>query len=126
MENFPAVGTVVCGCDEDAACRYHAGMLYGKESYAPVLADTANAHVAPVFRDLLAEMIIEARTNPTTAKAIDVLYGREYAQEYMEQHYNDFRDVERLAKVDPRESFYEDGIRTYCDDCDEWHGDDHL
>jgi hypothetical protein len=113
MENFPPVGTVVCGCDEDAACRYHAGMLYGKEHYAPVLADTANAHVAPVFRDILAEMIIEARTNPMTAKAIDVLYGREYAQEYMEQHYNDFAysgdpDVERLAKVDPREVYNDD------------------
>lgn len=120
MENFPAVGTVVCGCDEDAACRYHAGMLYPKE--AP------NAHVAPVFRDILAEMIIEARTNPATAKAIDVLYGREYAQEYMEQHYNDFAyngdpDMKRLAKVDPREVYSEDGIRTYCDDCNDWHGD---
>ena len=107
MENFPPVGTVVCGCDEDAACSYHAGMMYGKESYAPVFSGTENKHVAAPFRDILAEMIIEARTNPTMAQAIDALYGQEYAQEYMERHYTDFRDVERLAKVDPRE--------VYCD-----------
>jgi hypothetical protein len=39
MQNFPAVGTVVCGCDEDAACTYHAGMLYAKESYEPTFSD---------------------------------------------------------------------------------------
>ena len=28
MANFPPVGSVVCGCDEDSACTFHAEMIY--------------------------------------------------------------------------------------------------
>ena len=28
MTPFPSLGTVVCGCDDDAACSYHAQLLY--------------------------------------------------------------------------------------------------
>ncbi len=89
---IPSPGSAICGCDDDAACSYHAGQLYAKE--AP------NAHVAEPFRDALAELIIERS-----------------------QHR---REIHELAKVRSWESLYEDGIRTYCDDCDEWHGDSHL
>jgi hypothetical protein len=127
MENFPAVGTVVCGCDEDAACSYHAGMLYGKEHYGPVIDDAAvNAHVADPFRTILDGMMAEARTSPKMAQALDTLYGVDYLAQYVVERSQQRREIHELAKVSSRESFYEDGIRTYCDDCDEWHGDDHL
>lgn len=115
---IPSPGSALCGCDDDAACSYHAGQLYAKE--AP------NAHVAEPFRSILDDMIIEARTNPMTAKAIDVLYGRDYLAEYVVERSQQRREMHELAKVSSRELYYEDGIRTYCDDCDEWHGDDHL
>ena len=114
MTNFPPVGTVVCGCDDDAACTYHAEMFYGKSITVQrvcEIMDNADAmrnrHVAPNFRTILDDMIAEAKTSPAMAQAIDTLYGQDYLNEYTERHYTNVRDVERLAKVDSRE--------VYCD-----------
>jgi hypothetical protein len=99
MTNFPPVGTVVCGCDEDAACSYHAGIMYAKEP--------ANAHVAQPFRSILDEMIAEAQTNNEMAQALDALYGIDFITEYNAKKVQEAREIERLAKVDSRE--------VYCD-----------
>jgi hypothetical protein len=118
MFTIPPVGTVVCGCDEDSACAYHAGQLYAKEA--------ANPHVAEPFRTILDDMMAEARTSPEMTQALDTLYGVDYLAQYAVERSQQRREIHELAKVSSRESFYEDGIRTYCNDCDEWHGDDHL
>ena len=97
MENFPPVGTVVCGCDDDAACSYHAGILYAKE--------TPNSHVSPIFRTILDDMIAEAQTRPEMQMALDALYGQDYLREYANRQVE--QEIQRLAKVDARE--------VYCD-----------
>lgn len=90
---FPAPGTTVCACDDDAACAFHAASLYGN---APVPVDTADterrtfedasadfhipgwtpedADTREHDRKILADMTAEAHDNPDMAHALLTLY----------------------------------------------------
>jgi hypothetical protein len=57
--NFPAPGTTVCGCDEDAACNYHAPMLYDIPTPA---VDTAAQDEQRQFLDATADFYIPGWT----------------------------------------------------------------
>jgi hypothetical protein len=91
---FPAPGTIICACDEDAACAFHAAALYGEQ---PVTVDTADTErrsfedasadfYIPGWtpddvdtrehdRKILADMTAEAHDNPDMAHALRTLYG---------------------------------------------------
>ena len=93
MTDFPAPGTVICGCDEDAACSFHAAALYDVQ---PVTVDTADTErrsfedasadfYIPGWtpedvderehdRKILADMTAEAHDNPDMARALLSLY----------------------------------------------------
>jgi hypothetical protein len=97
MSNFPPVGSVVCGCDEDSACTFHAEMIY-QRGFQGVL-DAMMKQAADLYKaSPLDGMIEDAKTDPEMAQALDALYGPDFLAE---------REIKRLAKVDPRE--------VYCD-----------
>lgn len=93
---FPYPGTVVCGCDDDAACSYHAAALYprpdttdteGEYQRHAFLAATADFYIpgwTPEDEDsrehdrkILDDMRAEAHDNPDMAHALRTLYGED-------------------------------------------------
>ena len=93
MTNFPAPGTVICGCDEDAACSFHAAALYTpptpvdtadteRRTFEDASADFYIPGWTPEDEDsrehdrkILADMTAEAHDNPDMAHALRTLYG---------------------------------------------------
>jgi hypothetical protein len=98
---IPNPGTTICGCDEDAACSYHAAALYprpdttdteGEYQRHAFLAATADFHIpgwTPEDEDtrehdrkIVADMIAEADADPTIRRAMLALYGEEVFERY--------------------------------------------
>lgn len=90
---FPAPGTTVCACDEDAACTFHAPALYGVQPTPVDTADDARRTFEDASADfyipgwtpedvdtrehdrkILADMASEAHDNPDMARAMLALY----------------------------------------------------
>lgn len=85
---FPAPGTEICGCDDDAACSFHAEQLY-KRMQEPDI-------------NPLQMMLAESRTNKAMRQAVLALYGEEVFPD---------DELRRLAKMDSRE-VYGDSCNT--------------
>ena len=98
---IPHPGTTVCGCDEDAACSYHAEALYprpdtadkaGEAAHRTFLDATADFHIpgwTPADEDerehdrkIIGDMIEEADADPTIRRAMLALYGEEVFERY--------------------------------------------
>jgi len=92
LTDFPAPGTVICGCDDDAACSFHAAALYtpptpvdtacdARRAFEDAAADFYIAGWTPPEidsrehdRKILADMAAEAHDNPDMARALLTLY----------------------------------------------------
>ncbi len=98
---IPFPGTTICGCDDDAACQFHAEALYarpdttdteGEYQRHAFLAATADFYIpgwTPADEDarehdrkIVADMIAEADADPTIRRAMLALYGEEVFERY--------------------------------------------
>lgn len=110
---FPAPGTIICACDEDAACAFHAAALYTP----PVPVDTADdarrtfedasadfyipgwtpddADTREHDRKILDDMIVEATNgDPAMARVLLALYPDEAFIQ---------RDLDAMRKYDAKD-----------------------
>lgn len=98
---IPFPGTTICGCDEDAACQFHAEALYARPDTTDTEAEyqrhafldaTADFYIpgwTPEDEDtrehdrkIVADMIAEADADPTIRRAMLALYGEEVFERY--------------------------------------------
>ena len=100
-DTIPFPGTTICGCDDDAACSYHAEALYprpdtadkaGEAAHRTFLDATADFHIpgwTPVDEDsrehdrkILGDMIEEANADPAIRRMMLTLYPDDIFDRY--------------------------------------------
>lgn len=97
---IPYPGTTVCGCDEDAACSFHAASLYTRptEQSEPPTDDRdwtpEDEDDMEHDRKIVDDMREEAQSNPDMALALRMLFSDD-----IYSHADYIRDTKQDAKV---------------------------